>query len=456
MIRTYSMAAVIVSSLSWAQEVPVIKAAPVWSAPVPQEKTLASGAKAWILNKRGVPLVHVALVANAGSYADPVGKEGLAALTATLMTEAGAGVRKPAEVLEAFEALGTELNVSTTGDGAIFGFSVLSTRLNEALALATDILSKPTFDAGAFESIKQRRVAELVAMGDEPTQVAMAQLMKSLYGGHLALGIASQVQTITLDDVKAFYMAHYASTDCRFILVGDIDAETAKSKIDAVSAKAWLKASPTGTPHQVAKPVTTVGIDRPGAAQTVLLLGRAGVGSKAEGYPALRQIATVLGGSFTSRLVQNLREKHGYTYGVRAQAIGEKSDGILMVQTSVRTDVTAEALEQLMLELNTIANVSQAEIDKSRALAMATLVQGFGSGAQASYAFAQSALSDLSADWLSKAGQRNEAVKLAAAQAASKQFGADGFTLVVVGDRKAIERKLKEKAPTRPITWVSP
>jgi zinc protease len=441
--------------------IPVIGPAPAWTPPLPVEKPLVSGARLWVSPKKGVPLVHLVLSVPAGSAADPKGQEGLAALTATVLEEGGAGSRSGAQLLEAFEALGTTLEVTPEVMVVRYSFSVASNRFDEALALLLDVIRAPRFEPAAFESAKSRQVAELVADGDDPGYVALQKLMGALFRGtaraHLSAGLPKSVAALTLEDVKKFYQVHYGSAGLTVVVSGDISADGVKQKLDALAPKAWLKAPDsiaTYTAPAGGIAPTVVAVDKPGAAQTVVMVGKLGPAAADASLPALEQVGTVLGGSFTSRLNQNLREKNGYTYGVRTQVVGGKDVGLMLVQSKIRTAVTGEALEQLFLELGQANTVTEAELTKARALGETDLVEQFSSGANAAATLAGLVALGRPADWLSKQKARNAAVTVAAAQEAAKAFQPAGLVVVLVGDRQAIEKNITSRLSGRSIGWV--
>ncbi len=441
--------------------IPAIGPAPAWTPPVPVEKALVSGARLWVSPKKGVPLVHVVVSVPAGSAADPKGKEGLAALTATVMEEGGAGTRTGSQLLEAFEALGTTLAVAPTSMTVSYSFSVASNRFDEALGLLLDVLRAPRFESAAFESAKSRQVAELVANGDDPAYVGFQKLMGALFKdtprAHLPLGSPKSVAGLTLDDVKKLYQSRYGSAGMTLVVSGDVSPDSAKQKVDALAPKVWLKAPDAmvtyKTPAGGVAPIV-LAVDKPGAAQTVVLVGRLGPTAADPSLPALEQVSTVLGGSFTSRLNQNLREKNGYTYGVRAQVDGGKDVGLVFVQSKIRTQVTGEALEQLFLELSQANTVSEVELLKARALSETDLVEQFSTGGRTAFTLADLVARGRPFDWLSKEKARQAAVTVAVAQETAKAFLPAGLVFVLVGDRQAIEKSVSSRLSGRSLNWV--
>ena len=429
-----------------------------WVAPVPQVSTLGNGAKLWVHTAGVLPLVHVNAVVTSGSLSDPVGKAGLAALTAAMIEEGGAGGRSPEQVVEAFDALGTALSGVALNDGVAFSFTVLSSKLDQALPLIFEVLTKPRFDEKAFASVKQRRLSEITADLDEPRHVAALVMASTLFGagprGHGINGTLESVMALTLDDVKTFWAAHYLPSEVTLTLVGDATDAAAVKVINAAVPKAWSAAARPEKPAEAAATAPSwVAVDKPGAAQTVLSVARPGPGAGAATMPALREAAMVLGGSFTSRLNQRLREKSGFTYGAGAGVGAGRDGGMISIRTSVKTEVTAPALQQLLEEMKGLTTLSPTEQQKSRALIDARLVEELGSGTGAAAAFSLLVLNGLPATEYSQHAAKFNAITPAQLSEATAQFSPEAFTVVLVGDRTRIEASLKQAFPSRVITW---
>ena len=198
-----------------------------------------------------------------------------------------------------------------------------------------------------------------------------------------------------------------------------------------------------------------VGVDKPGAAQTVVLLARSGPAANASSMPALREASVVLGGSFTSRLNQRLREKSGFTYGAGSSVTAGRAAGLISVRTSVKTDVTAPALQQLFEEMKGLTSLSPSEQQKSRALLDAQVVEDFSSGGGAASAFASLALTGLPATEYSQYAAKLNAITADQLLEATTLFAPEAYTVVLVGDRNRIEKSLKHTFPAQAMTWRS-
>jgi len=434
---------------------PVIGPAPKWSPPAVQVRTLSSGAKLWVVPQHAVPLVHVGVVVNAGSLFDLPGREGLASIVVTGVEECGAGERTGAQVRAEFDALGTALESMAMTEGAALAFSVTTPQLQTALALTGDLLTKPRFEPKALEGVQARLRSELVTMMDSPQALASMHLAEELYGtaprGHLAVGTTLGLAAVTLDEVKNFHAEHWGSASTTFVLVGDIEPDAAKALLDKLLPRPWGKPAATPPPSPAAS-AHWVAFDKPGAPQTVVALAQGAVNAGDPEAVPLELVATVLGGSFTSRLVQNLREKHGYTYGVGA-TLAAGRERALKVSTAVKTEVTAPAMTELVNELNGAGTVSDDELAKARALGDADLVDGFASGERLLWTLSTLIMNGEAPDTLGKEQAQRAATTLEQAKKSAARFASSNFTVVLVGDKAKIEKDVAKAFPSQKLEW---
>lgn len=443
---------------SFAFGAPPIPPPAKWSPPVVQVRPLASGAKLWVLPQKGVPLVHVGALINAGSLADSPDKPGLAMLTATCVEEAGSGTHTGAEVRAFFDSMGTSLEVHVAADGVSLEFTALTPRLEAALGQLVEVLARPRFDPAEVAAVKQRRRSEVVTALDSPVLFGNAKLLAEVFGqsprNHLELGSVAGVEASSAEDLKQFHAAHWSPGNTTFLLVGDVDADAAKAMFDKVAPKAWLPPSPkliAAVPPGA--PGKWLAFDKPGAAQTVVLFGKPGPSATDAVRTPLELASVLLGGSFTSRLVQNLREKHGYTYGAHAGMNDGRETKLLLVYSSVKTEVTAPALTELLAELVGITRLEPAELEKARSLLDAHQLESFASGESAVGALLGDAMEELGPGEMAAARARREKVTMAELTSAAAKFDPESFTVVLVGDRARLEKELKAKFPARVIEW---
>ena len=432
---------------------PAVSAAEPWQAPTPSSANTASGVRLVVLPQRELPIVHLLLVVQAGSERDPPGQPGVAALTARMLEEGGGGKLSGPALSAALDELGGELHVDVDESGARFFLTVLSTKLDRALELLGDMIARPRFDPAEWPSVKSRQLAELARDRDQPRKIADEAFQHVLFGdhpyGHAAMGTPATVDKLTLEDVRRFYDKHYGPKVTTVILVGDSTVEQAARPVQAAfgAETVWQKnLTPSAAPPVAAEPgARFVIIDRPGAPQSEVRVGRVGV---AFGSPELAPISLlemVLGGSFTSRLNQNLREKHGYTYGAHAEFKLFRAAGPFVAAAAIRTDATAEAMKEIFAELGGMrAPLPEAELRKGRALVLQKIIETFGDGAQAAFLLGELVANDQPLDTWGRLQTRLLKLDAAAVtRLADKVLPTDGWIVVILGDRKVIEPKLR-------------
>jgi zinc protease len=432
----------------------------VWIAPAPTSSTLPSGARLVLLPEHELPLVHVLVTIPAGSAFDPPDRPGLAAAVASMLEDGGAGARSAREVADAFATLGTEVEEHVDTDEVQLQVTVLARNLAPTLALLEDLLQRPRFDAAEWQRTQARRIDEIHRRLDEPEHLADEVFERVLYGdhpyGHPFLGTIESIRAITVADLRAFWAARYAISNVTFVLVGDTDP-TAFSN-GGTHAKERGPKQPAPLPPPRPLPARVVLVDRPGASQSQIRVGHLGATRATPDFAALSLLETVLGGSFTSRLNLNLRERHGYTYGARANFDLRIVAGPFVASAGVRTDVTAAALKETVGEIAGMrAPLSDEELNKGRQLVMHTVVEAFGDGNDTAAYLADLVAHRLPLDSWSKLPGELAALDVAATtRAAATLFRPEELTIVVVGDRKLVEPELRKLPFVKSIEILTP
>ena len=287
-----------------------------------QKQKLSNGLPVWIVETHDVPVAQINLVVLSGTANDPPGKYGVASLVAAMLEE-GAGSRSALEVADAVDYLGADLGAATVSDFSAVRLHVPVARLADALPIMADVALRPAFPKDELERQRQQRLTSLLQGRDDPPTISTAAFSRILYGkGHRygtpQVGTAETIKTFTSEDLRGFYTSAFRPENAILLAVGDIAADKVIPLFEK-SFGAW-KASGTAAaerlPATEEPPARTVYlIDKPGAAQSQIRIGRVGVPRSTPDYFPIQVLNTILGGSFSSRLNNNLREVHGYTYG---------------------------------------------------------------------------------------------------------------------------------------------
>ena len=291
--------------------------------PAIQKQKLSNGLSVWIVEHHEVPLAQVNVIVRSGSAADPIGKYGVGSLAAAMLDE-GAGTRNSLELADALEFLGANLSTTSSFDYSAVRMSVPVAKLGDALPLIADVTLRPTFPASDLDRLRKERLTGLLQARDNPAALIGLAFPRVIYGpthryGTSANGLPQQIEAFTVADLQSFYRAHYRPDNATILVVGDVTPATLMPLLEKqfggwkAEGMAPLVAEVPMAPQLKSRQIYIV--DKPEAAQSQIRIGWVGVARSTADYAALEVLNTILGGSFTSRLNQNLREKNGYSYG---------------------------------------------------------------------------------------------------------------------------------------------
>ncbi len=420
--------------------------------PPVQKLRLSNGLPVYFVELHEVPVVQVNVVVRAGAGADPLEKPGLASLTAAMLDE-GAGSRSALEIADEVDFLGADLEAEAGWDATTVGLHVPVERLDRALPILADVVMRPTFPAGELERLRKERLTEFLQWLDEPRAIASVALARALYGGKhrygtATLGTEASVRRLSRDDLAGFHVRTFRPANAALVVAGDITAASVRTQLEQAfggwkapqgAASATVPAAPQVRGREVWI------VDKPAAAQSEIRIGRIGPPRATPDYFGLTVMNTILGGSFTSRLMQNLREQHGYAYGARSSFDFRLSTGPFVASAAVQTDKTGPALTEFFKELDAIhRTVTEAEVAKAKnyiALSFPSEVETTGDIA---VKLEDQVVYDLPDGWLDSYVSRIGTVTLEdVRRVASEYVDPAKVAVVVVGDRKKIEPEVR-------------
>jgi zinc protease len=431
---------------------PAMRPAPALAVPPMQSATLSNGLQLYVVEMHEVPVVDIQLFVDAGALRDPADLPGLATFTANMLDE-GAGQRSALDIAEEAGYLGARLFTFANFDMAGVSLHVPKRRLEAALDLFADVVLRPTFPDSEVVRQRDLRKAQLLQLRDQPVQMANVAYPAILFGdqhpyGRPLAGTDSSVLKLDRERVRQFHESLYRPNNARIMVVGDVTVAEARRLIEARLGR-WARASvpalrPSTTPAPARRTIFLV--DKPGAAQSVFRIGHEGVARSTPDYFAGMVMNTILGGSFTSRLNQNLRETHGYTYGAGSAFSLRRLPGPFTASASVVTAKTDSALIQFMYELRRIRDsvVPAEELEKAKSYIMLGLPRDFETTSGAAGQYSDIVLYDLPRDYYRSYIDRVRAVTAADVQRVARQYiDPDHFAIVIVGDRAQIEAGLR-------------
>lgn len=428
---------------------PAAGPAPALKLPEIQKRQLSNGLPVWIVELHEVPVAQVNLVVLGGSADDPAGKYGVANLTASMLSE-GAGSRASLAIADAIDFLGADLSTSSAIDSSAVRLHVPVARLADALAIMADVVIRPTFPGEELERLRQQRLTSLIQARDDPSTIVSLAFSRVLFGtthryGTATMGTAETIKSFTPDDLRTFYTSTFRPDNATLLVVGDVTPDKILPLLET-NFGGWRAQG--STPPHAKLPAAAARtrrevylVDKPDAPQSQIRIGSVGAPRSTPDYFPLQIANTVLGGSFSSRLNMNLREKHGYTYGASSQFDMRAEAGPFAAAAGVQADKTSESLKEFFNELNGILQTVPAEeLARAKNYVSLRFPGGFETTGDISRRLEEVLVYHLPADYFSRYVQNIEAVTAADVQRVARRYILpDRVAVVVVGDRKMIE-----------------
>jgi zinc protease len=424
--------------------------------PVPLVYTRADGVSVWLLERHALPIVSVEMVLPAGASGDPSGKEGLAYATATMLDEGAAG-RGALDIARDVDRLGATLRTGAYADYAFVQLTTLKKNFAPAAEIFGDVVVRPTFPATEWKRVHDLWANDLIQRQSDPSAVASVVMLKKVFDGtgsaygHATEGTTRSAARVDLGAVKKFYGEEWLPARATCVVVGDVT----RAELDPILDKAlagWKHGPPgaaAGSVRGGTKPKESgrrvVVVDRPDAPQSVIAVARQGVAASSPDAPLLVRVNAALGGSFTSRLNQDLREEHGWSYGARSRFSFTAHTGFFVAQAAVHTEHTGDALAAMLADVEGYAKdgPNDEEVGKTRLLARADLVESFESVSAAAHRLSRNAGVGLAADHEAKASAvLYAATKDDLRRLAARYVDPRGAVIVIVGPRAKIEPQL--------------
>ena len=424
------------------------------SLPKSQEADLSNGVHLIVIEDHRAPQVFFQLIIDgAGGYYDPPAMPGLATFTASLMRE-GTQSKTSEQISEQLDRLAAAVNVSTglSGVTATVSGNGLTSNLDTVLALMADVLMNPSFPQAEIDRYRTRTRANFMNQRTQPGFLAQERLSKALFGEHPLSRVSptpAALEALNRDALVEFHKAHYVPDRAVLAVAGDITLDQAKSKAEAAFG-AWKKAGASiGAQTGPTAPgrATISFVARPSSVQTSLRVGTPSIERTNPDYDALTVANRVLGGGPTGRLFEHLREQKGYTYGAYSSFSATRIIGSWSAFTDVRSEVTDDALTDLLAEIKQMRDVAVGE--KELADTKKALIAGFALSLESPNAILQNYvdryLYKLPADYWDTYPARIEAITAADIQrVAQKYWSTDKLQIVAVGDAAKVEPALKK------------
>jgi predicted Zn-dependent peptidase len=424
---------------------------PTVSLPPIVTRQLPNGLKLLIVEQHELPLADFVLLVGSGATADPTGKMGVANLTAAMLRE-GTTTRKSLDIADQAAFLGVSLSPTSSWESSTLSLHTPTAQSDSALALFADVALHPSFPANEFERLRKNRLTELLQIRDQGPAIANLVFPAIVYGSTHPYGLASigtegSVKSLTTADLQSYYQTNFKPNNATLIIVGDVNPDQIEQKVNGLFG-GWQRGNvPQLVYGEPPKPAATTIylVDKPGAAQSSFRIGAVGVPRSTKDYFALTVMNTILGGSFSSRLNQNLRETRGYTYGASSRFDMRRAAGPFTAAAEIVAAKTDSALLEFMKELNGIRqSVPADELSRAKRYLQLQLPGNFETTQQIAAALVPVALYGLPLDYYNNYVQSIEGVTQADVSRVAQQYVNPGsLAIVIVGDRKTVEQGLK-------------
>jgi zinc protease len=310
-----------------------------------------------------LPLVSIDLFMRGGEQELPVSQAGLAVLAAESL-DGGTRRRSGGDLAEALERLGARVSAHAGWEGTTVSLTCLADRLDDVFPLVAEMVLEPDFPADEVDRAREQRLASIRQRAMDPAALASDQALDRYYAPGVPYarpvgGLEASVEGMSREMLVGYAEAAYRPGNRGGLVVaGDVDLREVTDLVQR-SLGAWGGVPASGAPVQV-EPRTTerrvTVVHRPGSVQSEIRVGHVGVERATADYFPLVVGNLLFGGTFTSRLNLNLREEHGFTYGVRSRFLFRSAPGPFQVSTAVANDVTAPAVGEILGEMERLVH----------------------------------------------------------------------------------------------------
>lgn len=408
-----------------------------------QEVVSPKGVKAWLVEDYSVPIASLRFAFAGGSTQDPAGKEGLANLMTGLFDE-GAGDLDSDAFQTRLDDAGAEMGFSESRDAIYGSMRMLADQQDEAFNLLQLAVNVPRFDQAPIDRIRSQIVAGIIASQRTPEAKAQEVWRKALYGSHPYArddeGTAESLASVTAADLKAFHKANFARSNLHVGVVGAISADKLKAVLDKVFGDLPEKADLTPVPDVELKfgQALRVTYDLP---QSTIQMVYPGVARNDPHFFATYLLNHILGGgTFTSRLFDEVREKRGLVYNVDSSLVNNDHSNALAISTATRSDRAQETLKVID---DTVAKLA-AEGPTAEELAAAKkyvvgayAINNLDSSGSIARTLVELQIDDLGSDYIARRADLIDAVTLDQVKAMAKTLLTVKPTVMILGPEAA-------------------
>lgn len=428
----------IIARLAFAVAVLCMAAIPARAMPI-ERVVSPGGIEAWLVRQETVPLISLEFSFAGGAAQDPADKAGVANMVSALLDE-GAGDLDSRAFHERLEGKAIELSFRAGRDYFNGSLRMLNENRNDAVELMRLALTSARFETKDVERIRGQILSGLRRDTTSPNVISSRRWWATAFPGHPygrnVGGTLESVPTITADDLRGYVKRVLARDGLKIAIVGNLDAKAAGALVDrifgALPAKADLKPVPAVDPQGLGKRVV-VDLDVP---QTVITFGRRGVFRKDPDFMAAYLLDHILGGgTFSSRLYSEVREKRGLAYSINDSLVWLNATALMIGGTATRADRTAETLQVIESEIKRMADSGPTveELAKAKAYLKGAYALNLDTSNKIASALLQIQLDGLGIDYMDRRGALLDAVTLEDTKRVAQKLLNSGMLITVVG-----------------------
>ncbi|MEZ4294192.1 MAG: pitrilysin family protein [Polyangiaceae bacterium] len=401
----------------------------------------------FVETSRALPFVSVVISFRSGAVHDPAGREGLSRVTARMLRRGCDGYTKE-RIEETIDSLGGELGADTLMSATTVSFEVIRRSLDPLSDLVATLLARPSFAEEELARLLRESKAELIESRDNDRLLAGRAFRRTLFDGHpygrRAAGSLTTLTDITRDDALAFYRRHYTRRNVLVAMSGDITQGEGEALAERLLA-GLPEGEPVPDPATPPKPPSgrrLILVDKPDRSQCQMIAGGLGTHPTDPDHIPLFVANTVFGGTFTSRLMQEIRVKRGWSYGAGSRAgFDRQRDAFTMSAAPAAGD--GPACLTLMMELLADwrkAGITQEELDFAKKYLVRSHAFETDTARKRVHQKLERALYDLPADYHESFVEKVQSTTLAAANAAVRErISEDDVVMAVVGTASEVE-----------------
>jgi zinc protease len=344
------------SSIDRTQEPPTGKE-PEVNVPVVWKETLANGIQVLGIYNAELPLVSMSISIEGGVSRDDIRLPGVSGMVAAVLPQ-GTRNKTPEELEEEIKLLGSSISMYAGREEISMRASMLSRNFDNSVALMQEILFEPRWDSAEFAIAQSRTRNALLQAEAQPRSVAGQAFMRLVYGadhifGYNTKGTKETIDSISIDDLKAYYAKYFCPRATRILIAGNVTKEKALKSLEP-RFTGWKPINVPAVDYPDPVPPEKSGIyfiDIPGSRQSTIIVGYPAISRRDTDYVKADFINYRLGGAFTSILNQVLREEKGFTYGASSNFQEMKTLAPFVASTSVRSDATFESVKIIKEEM---------------------------------------------------------------------------------------------------------